>query len=81
MLRRRSRVNVCDPDAAARFRLFEGAGALEVLLQPGDVVCWATGWAHHTESLGAAVEGLRGGGRGATVAGCSVSMTFRCPAL
>jgi hypothetical protein len=66
LLRRRSRVNLAAPDLA-RFPLFGGVGALEVVLQPGDVLAFPRLWAHHTESgVGGDVDG-----------GCSVSMTFR----
>lgn len=82
ILRRRSRVNVSAPDLR-KHPLFEGAAALEAVLQPGDVVCFPSFWAHYTESLGQ--------GQPPPVAapdrrlvdpiGCSMSVTFRCQAL
>jgi hypoxia-inducible factor 1-alpha inhibitor (HIF hydroxylase) len=55
LLRRRSRVNLARPDLG-RFPLFRGAGALEVVLQPGDLVFFPARWAHYTESLAASVS-------------------------
>lgn len=49
LLRRRSRVNVAQPDTA-RFPLFSQVAAREVLLAPGDVLFFPRQWAHYTES-------------------------------
>lgn len=77
LLRRRSRVNVSAPDLA-RFPLFADAAALEVVLQPGDVVCFPSYWSHYTESLGQGQPAAAGSGMEAV--GCSMSITFRCQA-
>jgi ribosomal protein L16 Arg81 hydroxylase len=75
LLRRRSRVNVIAPDLT-KFPLFADAAVLEIVLQPGDVVCFPSYWSHHTESLGQ--QPLSAQGRVADPAGCSMSITFRC---
>jgi hypothetical protein len=49
LLRRRSRVNVAQPDMA-RFPLFAWVAAQEVVLRPGDVLFFPQQWAHYTES-------------------------------
>jgi hypothetical protein len=50
LLRRRSRVNVAQPDSA-RWPLFARVSSLEVVLSPGDVLFFPQQWAHYTESL------------------------------
>lgn len=72
ILRRRSRVSVSSPDLA-RSPLFAEAAALEVVLHPGEVVCFPSYWSHYTESVGQGVESSE-------PVGCSMSITFRCQA-
>lgn len=55
LLRRRSRVNVCNPDLV-KHPLFSHATATEVVLQPGDVVLFGSKWAHYTEALDSCVS-------------------------
>lgn len=77
LLRRRSRVNVSAPDLT-KFPLFADVAALEVVLQPGDIVCFPSFWSHYTESL--EQQQLASGGGVVKSAGCSMSITFRCQA-
>lgn len=77
LLRRRSRVNVSAADLA-KFPLFADAAAMEVVLQPGDVVCFPSYWSHYTESLGQGQPASTGSGLDPV--GCSMSITFRCQA-
>jgi oxalate decarboxylase/phosphoglucose isomerase-like protein (cupin superfamily) len=82
ILRRRSRINLARPDFET-FPLFVEAAALEVVLQPGDVVCFPSFWSHYTESLGQGPSRVPTGGQSAGAgepAGCSMSITFRCQA-
>jgi hypothetical protein len=75
LLRRRSRVNVSAPDVS-KFPLFADAAAMEVVLQPGDVVCFPSYWSHYTQSLGQGQPAAEGSGLHPV--GCSMSITFRC---